>query len=51
MANTMLNTIRRQNRIHAAKQIGRGALEILKALTLGAALYVCFIAILGLGSL
>ena len=51
MAYTMLNTIKRQNRIHAAKQIGRGALQVIKALTLGAAIYVCFIAILGLGSL
>lgn len=51
MANTMLNTIRRQNRIHATKQIGRGALQVLKAVTFGAALYLCMIAILGLGSL
>ena len=51
MAQAMLNTIRRQNRIYAAKQIGRGALHILKALTLGAAIYLSFIAILGLGSL
>lgn len=51
MAPVMLNTIRRQNRIHAAKQIGRVALHFGKALVLGAAIYVCFIAILGLGSL
>jgi len=51
MAHAMLNTIKKQNRIHAAKQIGRGALHVVKALTLGAAIYVCFIAILGLGSL
>ena len=51
MAHAMLNTIRRQNRIHAAKQIGRGALHLVKALTLGAAIYLCIIAILGFGSL
>ncbi|MGI9143252.1 MAG: hypothetical protein ACR2IJ_08710 [Fluviibacter sp.] len=51
MANPMLTTIRRQNRIHAIKQIGCGALQVLKAVMLGAALYLCMIAILGSGSL
>ena len=51
MANPMLTTIRRQNRQYATKQTCRGLLVIAKALTLGVAIYACYIAILGLGSL
>jgi len=51
MANPMLTTIRRQNQVHATKQVCRYAVGALKVITFGAAIYLSFIAILGFGSL
>lgn len=51
MANPMLTTIRRQNRAHTTKRTCRGLLLIIKATTVGVAIYASYIAILGLGSL
>ena len=51
MANPMLTTIRRQNQVHATKQVFRYVVGALKVITLGAAIYLCIIAILGFGSL
>ena len=51
MTNPMLTTIRRQNQVHATKQVCRYAVGALKVITFGAAIYLCIVAILGFGSL
>ena len=51
MANTMLNAIRRQNRINAARKVRGVIIQGIKVVTLGAVVYLCILAILGFGSL
>ena len=51
MANTIIHTIRRQNRINAAKKVRRVIIQGCKVVVFGTAVYLCILAILGFGSL